>query len=273
MRKQRLNLFKPIRKLGKFPVKLITAALVILLVSCFMISYIWGLLRACNYFKISDIITREASIADFSYLKGKNIFSVDLKKESAYILESCSDCSKIRLVRILPNRLFVDFIKRKPLGLVKLYRYFAVDEDGVFFYTQSQPEESDLPIISGLETKIFGPKPGRKYAIKELIFALNIIRGKKNDRVLKNYSIKEIDVTNADNASIFISLPKKFTDSAKQETSRGPQYLEAKISEDNLQDKIAILSSLVIQAKNDLANIKYIDLRFKEPVIKFKDAK
>jgi hypothetical protein len=31
------------------------------------------------------------------------------------------------------------------------------------------------------------------------------------------------------------------------------------------------LASLFIQLKKDWFNIKYIDLRFKEPVIKFKD--
>jgi hypothetical protein len=52
-----------------------------------------------------------------------------------------------------------------------------------------------------------------------------------------------------------------------------PLSLEVKIGQDNVKERIAILSGVIAQSRNDLANIKYIDLRFKDTVIKFNDVK
>lgn len=232
--------------------KLIIITLIIFLALGFTVGYIWKILEACDYFKIEYVITRAGDAATFSYLKGKNIFSINLKREAGYILQLYPDCSKIRLVRVLPNRIFIDFIKRKAVALVKLYRYFALDEEGVFFYPKQQPEE--LPIILGLETKIFGPKPGKKYNTRELLFALNIIREIKRNRVLKDYKIKKIDLLNSSYASIFF------------------EDIEVKLANQDLKDKITLLADLFIQENFNLTNTNYIDLRFKEPVVKFKDA-
>lgn len=283
MKKQKFNLPRTFNKVRGLPIKitsplragarLITIVIIIFLALMFIIGYILKILKTSDYFKIKEIITRESNTIDLSYLKEKNIFSVNLRNESRYILESSPDCSNIKLIRVLPNRIFVDFIKRQPIAFVKLYRYFSLDEDGVLFYAPNQPEELELPVILGLETKIFGPKPGKKYNIKELLLALNIIKEVKRSRVLKNYKIKKIDVTNLASASIFIPHPQKVSDYSKGQAVIGFENLEVKLGEDNIKDMISILAGLIRQEKLDLANIKYIDLRFKEPVIKFKDVK
>jgi putative ubiquitin-RnfH superfamily antitoxin RatB of RatAB toxin-antitoxin module len=56
-------------------------------------------------------------------------------------------------------------------------------------------------------------------------------------------------------------------------TSTKQKILEVRISQGNIVEKVAVMSGLMNQERNNLANIKYIDLRFKEPVIKFKDVK
>ena len=248
-----------------FPVKLLILLLIIFLANCFIVGYIWKKCSVSDYFRIKEIIVKDADAADLSYLKGRNIFILDLKKESEYILESYPGYNKINLVRILPSRLFVDFIKRNPVALVKLYKYFALDEDGVLFNALAQPEESGLPVILGLETKIFGPKPGRSYNIREISFALDTIKEIKRSRALKDYRIKKLDVSTRANASVFISLPGQ---KGAQES-----LLEVRLGADNIENKIAILGGIFSQGKFDLYKIKYIDLRFKGPVVKNKDAK
>jgi hypothetical protein len=249
MKKPRLNL----------AIKVISIALIIFLALIFIIGYIWKALETSDYFKIKDILSKEGNIPELSYLKGKNIFSVNLRNESRYILEYYPNYRGIKLVRLLPDRIFVDFIKRKPIAFVKLYRYFTVDEDGVLFYTPDQPQDSKLPIILGLETKIFGPKPGKSYNTRELRLALNIIREFRRNRALKNYKINKIDVANSVNASVIMG--------------KELEGAEVRLGADNIKYKIGILSGLIIQEKFDLGNIKYIDLRFKEPVIKLKNVK
>jgi hypothetical protein len=62
------------------------------------------------------------------------------------------------------------------------------------------------------------------------------------------------------------------SDYAKEQAQAVQEVLEVKIGQGDISDKMRVLGELFIQLKKDLSNIKYIDLRFKEPVIKFKNA-
>ena len=260
MRKNRINSRPSTSKFWPLITKLSALSIIIFLALFFIISYIWRSFRASDYFKIAEVITKDAESIDLEYLKGKNIFSIDLKRESGYILESFPEYAFVILSRVFPDRVYAYFIKRRPTALIKLYKYFAVDEEGVIFNPQNLHGELELPVIAGLETRIFGPKPGKKYNIKELAIALNIIKESRKTKGLKNYKIKKIDVVNALNLAVFIQ-------------DIGPEFLEVKLGSDNIEYKIALLAGLITAAKKDIRNIKYIDLRFKDPVIKFNDVK
>jgi len=259
-RKNRLNI----------PVKLISLAAIIFLVLMFVMVYTWKFLTTSDYFKIKEVITGDTSSNNLSYLKGKNIFSIDLRQESRYILEYFPECKNIRLVRILPNRVFVDLIRRKPLALLKLYKYFSVDEDMVVFDAGGDPQQSGLPVITGMETKIFGAKSGRKYNIKELEFALNIIKEVKRNRLLRDYGIRKIYVPDTTNASVFIIPPP--SEYGHMDSISRYEGLEVKLSSERIRYKISLLANLMVAGRKELNNIKYIDIRFKEPVIKLKFA-
>ena len=261
-------------KRRRLPVKYIAVSIIILLAISLIMGYIWKVLKTSDYFRVKEIVLKEPDISGLSYLKGKNIFSIDLKSESRDIIEVYPNYKKIRLVRVLPDRIFADFIKRNPVAFVKLYRYFALDEDGVLFYAPQHPEEVELPVILGLERKIFSPKPGRSYNNKELMLALSIVNESRKNRILKDYRIKRIDVGNIANTSILVLFPEEeISDGLKKEKIRAPEGLEVKFGEDNIKEKISILAGLIMQGRSELANIKYIDLRFREPAIKLKNAK
>lgn len=211
-------------------------------------------------------MSSEGNPVDLAYLKGENIFALDLNRESGYILEQNPAYRSVILVRIPPDRIFAYFIKRKPIALVKLYRFFSVDQDMVLFEAPQDTLDSDLPLILGLETKIFGPKVGKRYNTKELGFALNTLKAFRFNRVLRYYRIQKIDVANLNNASVLAALP--VVAAGAQEA---PSFILIKLGEDGLKDKVGILATLLVQSKNDLPRIKYIDLRFKDPLIKFKE--
>lgn len=254
----------------RLPVKLISAIAIIFLAFAFIIGYSWEAVKNSDYFNVKEVIANENNAIDLSYFKGSNIFNLDLIKESRHILSSYPDYRAIKLVRVLPNRLFVSFIKRKPFALVKLYRYFAIDESGVFFYPSQEALASGLPVVTGLETKIFGPHPGKAYNIRELVLVLHILKEAKRNTVLKNCKINKIDVANIANASVFIAYRQITQDITKKQAPLGFGELEVKLGKDKIKDKIEILAGLLIDAKSSLSSIKYIDLRFKEPVMKFK---
>lgn len=227
----------------------------------FVTGYIWSFLRSSSYFQIKDIVTRGGQGQDLSYLEGKNIFSLRLQEESAYISAAYPDYARIKLIRVPPCRLVVFFLSRKPVAYVKLYKYFAVDEQAVFFSLPPGPLQQDLPLILGLETKIFGPKPGRKYNTKEIALALNIIRGIRLERALKGYNVRMINVYYPANASFVLGVAAL------------AEGIEVRIGQERIKEKVMLLADVLSQESSGIANIKYIDLRFRESVIKFKDAK
>lgn len=236
--------------------KPLSIIVLILIAIFFIVGYLNRFFKTADYFKIKEIIASGADSVDLSYLKGQNIFTFNLAEAAVQINELFPTYKKIRLVRILPNRIFVDFIVRRPIALVKLYRYFCVDEDSVLFDTSAEILEQDLPVITGLETKIFGPKLGRKYNVRELTFALDVIKETMVSRRLRGLKVNRIQVHNLNNASLLLN-----------------DKLEVKLGEDNIRDKINMLANMLIQLRKDYNNIKYIDLRFKEPVIKFNNVK
>ncbi len=259
MKKHKINL----------PIKLAILGIAIFIALFFIIGYLGVTLKNLNYFKIKDIaVNKPEATFDFSYLLGRNIFNIDLKKESRYISELYPVYKNIRLFRILPNRLFIGFTDRKALAYVKLYRYFCVDSERVFFDLPQGQLAQDLPVITGLERKIPGPKPGKQYNIEELIAALNIIKEIEANSSLRKYKIERIDVANSANISCFIQL----SDYSKRKVVKDFGFLEVKMGHDDIGDKIRVLAGLFTQLNEDMNNIKYVDLRFKEPVVKFKDA-
>jgi cell division septal protein FtsQ len=238
----------------KIPVRTIAVIIIWLIVIYIFFRFLSGLLWSTEYFKIKNVRINDKDI-DLSFLLGKNIFAVDLDKEAHRISATHPNYQKITLGRHLPNCITVELKKREPVAYVRLYRYFVVDEEGVLFNLDNNVIlDPNLPIISGLGTKIFGPKSGRKYyEVKELALSLDLIKEIGSIRGLKKIGIKKIDVSSLASLSFYI-----------------PDNIEIKIGESNINHKLRLLNSIFSQSGMNLTKVKYIDLRFKEPVIKYK---
>ena len=248
-------------------------ALIIFLFFASFVGYIWRILTTSEHFLVKSIVSRGILSDDLSYLLKKNIFTLNLSQESLNILKNCPDCYRIRLARILPDRIYVEYIKRKPIAFIKLYNYIAVDNEGVVFNSSIKPDEAGLPVILGLESKLASPKSGKRYDIKELKVALDILSAFVRNPLLREYKISRIDVSDIDDIMIKIPLVNKSAVALNNKVQEKSEFLEIKISQGNIRDKIVIMAGLINQEKQNLASIKYIDLRFKEPVIKFRDVK
>lgn len=232
--------------------------------------YIGRVLKNSDYFKVKSVILNKPREAfDFSYLVGRNIFSIDLKKESRYISEQYPVYKSIKLFRFLPDRMFVAITERKARAAIRLYRYFCVDDDGVLFdLPKGSSEEEDLPVITGLERKLPNPKSGKQYSVKELTTALNIIREIEFDPFLEKYKIARIDAADLSSISCFIRLSGLPSNHDFPVT----KAVEIKMPQQGLAGAVRVIAGLFRQQDEEMNNIKYIDLRFKEPVIKYNNA-
>lgn len=254
------------RKDNKLLLKRLVGA-IILLALFVILGYSWKSVISCDYFRIKQVFSRGISAENLAYLKGRNIFEVNLASEAVSLLKTFPDYAAVRLVRVLPDRLFADFAKRKPAALIKLYKVFFVDNNGVIFGVYPREDGSryvqaseGLPLITGLEKRVTNIRqPGASGAAREIIFALNIIKETLKYKPLKSYVISRIDVASLVNASIFVEVSQA-------------KLLEVKLGVGNIRAKLGVLNGL-ISSIGDIGNIKYIDLRFKEPVIKVSNDK
>jgi len=233
-----------------------------------------SLIKKSSYYTVRDVYVHEGRRApiDLSYLKGRNIFTVDLQREAVYIAQRYPTYKTVRLVRVLPNRLYAEFVARTPRAYVQLSRVYCVDDDLVLFDVPLPAVPGgalpDLPVITGMASKIIGPKTGKQYPLKELWFAVNIVKEFKSLKGLNTLPLKRIEVPSGETATVFIPSLGVGTAAGKS-----PAPLEVKLACDDLNGKMRILDSLMTQLKDTRDTIKYIDLRFKEPVIKLNDVK
>ncbi|MDD2703531.1 MAG: hypothetical protein PHC33_05955 [Candidatus Omnitrophica bacterium] len=250
----------------------ISRALVIIAVTgvitvCLFILLTIGM-KGMDNFKIKNIVAREGRVLDFSYLKGRNIFTLDLERESRRVLLAYPYYKKIRLMRVMPNMLFADCVKRRPLVCVDANRRLFIDEENVVYAVPAQNMVLNVPLIVGLEKKIATPKGFRKNTIQDLYYVLTLIKEAKT--FLGAYPIQRIDMNQKGQAEFFI--PFKSADILREARNKElraiPEGLEVKVTFDDIRDKVKALAGLLQQCREDLYNIQYIDLRFKEPVIK-----
>ncbi len=245
---------------AKFNSNIIISLAIILLAFLFLIGYIWKVLTTSDFFSVKKIVVRNSDLS-FDYLKGSNIFKLDLNQEAHKAFLKCLDCRRVRLARVLPDCLVVDFLKRQPVALVKLYKNFAVDEQGILFYPDTDIAQETLPLIYGLQLSAFTQKKGGIDKYPALSLALSIIKEFKTNKNFGGFVLNRIDVSALESAGFFIFLPR---------AAQGPLYgFQVNIGSGNIRQKMMILGGLVMQARKDWQNIKYIDLRFKEPLIKF----
>jgi hypothetical protein len=117
-------------------------------------------------------------------------------------------------------------------------------------------------VITGIEKKALAARSGKRFALPEVALAFEIIKGALRDRTLRDFRIREIDASSTSSLSLLLSA-------AGSEVR--DDWLEVRLGGEETGVKMKVLSNILAQMKSRFSNIKYIDLRFKEPVIKFKN--
>lgn len=208
-------------------------------------------------FTVTNILTKEDNADQFEYLKGRSILGIDISRESAYLAKVYPQFRTIEIYRMFPDTLFIDFVRRRPIAAIQSAQgHYYIDENLIVFEAPMQLEKENLPVISGLERRMSAFAVGRRYESAELKLALAIIQGVKNNESLRKITIQEIDVSQSGYVSLL-----------------SPDVPEIRFSRDFIADKIKILAGLCNQTTGELQDIGYIDLRFQEPVLRYKNAR
>jgi cell division septal protein FtsQ len=274
MKKNRLKETSPRNDFQLDKVLVAKVILAVILISLALTLY--QRLKRFECFRVADVTVRHGvNVAqeekNFVYLKGRNIFDLDLDKEARYVAYYYPSYQKIRITRFFPANLVVDFLKREPLAVIRSSRVFYIDENLILFELPEGAAEVELPVITGVDKHVSGAKYGSKCGSAAVGSALSIIRQMRENKVLKGYKIKKLDMSGADNAATIFLVNGPLGDYTKTGFVAPVQLLEVKLGWEETRNKLALLATLLAQVKNNIYNIEYIDLRFKEPVIKFKE--
>ncbi len=204
-------------------------------------------------FEVKDVmVERSIQFIDkrsLKDLKGKNIFKVDLTRVHRQINQRYPYIAQLRVVRQLPDKILILAKKREPL--LQIYykkKYLLVDTEGVALYYVVQPV--NLPQVYGIPLDRNGTFLGGHVHGTQLNKTVEILNAFKESEHLKNWRIQQIQTGNLSKIEVVVG-----------------ENMHVILDQENTRDKIGLLQMLVAANKIDLKKVKYIDLRFKEPVI------
>jgi len=182
-------------------------------------------------------------------LKGTNIFKVDIDKIDRQISQRYPYIAQLRVVRQLPDRILILAKKREPL--MQIYfkkKYLLLDAQGVALYYILAP--ASLPQVYGIPLERDWMYLGGAIRGQEMGKTLEILNGFKSSPYLKRWRIHSVQAGNLSKIDLLVG-----------------ENMHVILDQDDTQDKIELLQMLISTNKIDLNKVKYIDLRFKEPVI------
>ena len=210
-------------------------------------------LTSSPLFEVKDVmIDRSIQFIDLrslKNLKGKNIFKIDIKRIERQISRTYPYIAQLRVVRQLPDRILVLAKKREPL--MQIYfkkKYLLLDTQGVALYYTLQP--ADLPQVYGVPLERDWLFFGRTIRGPELNKVVDILNMFKASPYLGRWRIHAVQAGNLSKIDMLVG-----------------ENMHVILDQDDTQDKIELLQMLISANKINLNQVKYIDLRFKEPVI------
>ena len=210
-------------------------------------------LKSSPLFEVKDVmIDRSIGFIDLRALKdlkGTNIFKIDIKKIDRQIAQHYPYIAQLRVVRQLPDRILILAQKREPL--MQIYfkkKYLLLDTQGVALYFTLQP--AVLPQVYGIPLERNWWLLGRSIRGQELSKVVEILNMFKKSTYLRRWNIHVVQAGNLSKIDLLVG-----------------ENMHVILDQDDTQDKIELLQMLISSNKIDLNKVKYIDLRFKEPVI------
>ncbi|MFH1655105.1 MAG: cell division protein FtsQ/DivIB [Candidatus Omnitrophota bacterium] len=235
------------------------APYIIILTLCLSLSLgVLKFLKNSSYFDIKQIICsdieRQSELKRVLDLKEKNIFSLDLKAVSEKLQSEYPQAAQIVISRIFPDKLLIEFRERAPFAKFQLSNQdFVIDNEAVVLDCPRDYDRDRLTTLKGLNITFKDLKPGQKLRLKNVSLALDLLGLINRIPLLRQYKVQELDISNLNKISFIIHDEIVI--------------LTRKV---DFNKKLNILVSLLRQLEPELEEISYIDLRFKDPVIKKK---
>ena len=209
-------------------------------------------LTASDLFEVRDVLIDRSiqfiDVADLRRLKGRNMFKVDIAKLQGRIKAQYPQIAELRVIREFPDRIKVLAKKRQGLFQVPHKgKFLLVDTEGVAMYYT--PALLNLPMVQGALGNIKVVQ-GAPLTSKNTGLAVAILQGFKAHLRTARLKVTSLDLRNLSKIDVTLA-----------------EALHIILDQDNYPTKLDMLDMLLAQRKIDFAQVKYIDLRFNEPVL------
>lgn len=233
-------------------------------------------LRTSPYFLIREIYCDPSleflKSSPLLSLKGKNLYSLDLRMVQKKLQAQYPEISHLRLLKRYPDRLLVVVQQRIAHAQVALHNaQVVVDEYGSILAINGPALQ--LPLISGSQFSELQPTMGATLKGDEFKIALRIVQEFANQADLNFYRLTHIHIDNPSEIFIYVFDPRKTDSDHETDSKPKPKPIAQKeglkiiLDSENIREKMNLLAMVLAQAKNDLDDVKYVDLRFKEAIL------
>ncbi len=208
------------------------------------------------YFIVTDLVLSgkvPGSTVEYGELEkmivGENIFALKLGEIRSRMLESYPELADLKLSRAFPASVIAQIALRYPIAQIQQGSYYPVDYDRVLLSSVREAPDGNLPIISGVQVNV-SRQVGKRTDSKRVATALLLLKEIGSSGILEDHRLVEIDVSSVRNAIFFLE-----------------GGLEVKIGHEDYAARLDNLRTVLLDRNINPSDIRYIDLRFKEPVI------
>jgi len=212
----------------------------------------WRFATRSEAFRITAIrVPADGSVEVPEGLIGRNLWMVDLDKLAATLRTTHPNLKRLRVIRRLPNALEIEVLTRSPTAQLRLRQWHAVDRDG-FILSEGRPTPwENLTLLTGLTPDQPPLKAGSENASQRLHEALRILAHLRRAPALTGHRLTAVDVSDPKHVTFVLDDELEVRCGSLQEF------------ETHLTRLRTVLHHI---ARQDVA-IRYIDVRFNEPVI------
>ena len=240
------GLFAGLRWLSRHPQPVMALAL-----TAGILWALWGYAQRADAFRITQVhLPSQSSLKLPEPLIGTNLWELDIRALADTLHRQQPWLKTVRVVRQLPNAIRIQTITRIPLAQVKLAAWYPVDRDGFVLPDAASEPSPNLIRITGFAPGRSGLKAGALNTDERLATGLRIAQSLRKTGALAQ-RLTAIDV--ADLAQLRLTL-----DGETEVRCGAEAELNAQLER--------LRATLKIIAKQPMA-VRYIDVRFKEPVI------
>ena len=215
----------------------------------------WGVMRyvrRAEAFRITRVVLPSGSSLELHEpVVGQNLWALDIRALAQSLHGQQPWLKGVRVVRELPQTIRIDAIERRPVAQIHVRRWHPVDAEG-FILPQGSPEPfAQLTRVTGLKPSRDPLEVGEVNTIPRLAVALRVLDVLQRHPALASRRVTEVNVD--------VPQQLKFVVDGVTEVRCG--------SEEALDGQLDRLRrALKVIAKQGM-DVRYVDVRFKEPVI------